>query len=486
MKSARREWALVASHFLHNIFIYFQFAFMVETVADPQKIGQIHVLGTVGMVLGAVLLPLLLPLGDLREGRRPSRYTLRLVIVAAFFLPQIIVRLLGEEAWQKSSFNYWFMALGNGLVSTLMFGCFFTLAGKHRAFWAALALSAGLFWYNLTLGPARELLPYMFASAGIALTAAGVLLLVFLAGLSRGLGMEGRKDTSAGKSRAVSQDEASCAAANAGRRGLLPCVFPILAALIIFWTNSFTDQLFLPTLNINSFPPGFNLTSLTLIVALPVFGLLARLRWRHFLKESIRLSSFLFLLSPSLLLLSHSQTLFLILHTLNITVMQMITVIFPCAIIDLYWQKRPGAHGYWAAWLLVILFYLINANALVLTGPFKALSLENGYAVVLLSLAAVAFYFLSQPLVLPKPNNTAGITVPAAAAANLADIFREHNLSERETEVALLLVQEGLSNEEMGNRLCISERTIKSHVYQIYQKFGVKKRAAFLAKALKK
>jgi DNA-binding CsgD family transcriptional regulator len=50
-------------------------------------------------------------------------------------------------------------------------------------------------------------------------------------------------------------------------------------------------------------------------------------------------------------------------------------------------------------------------------------------------------------------------------------------------EVALLLAQEGLSNEEMGNRLFISERTIKFHITNIFQKFGVKGRAEFMVKA---
>jgi DNA-binding CsgD family transcriptional regulator len=218
-----------------------------------------------------------------------------------------------------------------------------------------------------------------------------------------------------------------------------------------------------------------------------VFGFLASVRWRRFLKEYIRLSAFLFVLSPCLLLLSRSQTLFLILHTLNLTIILMMIVIFPFAIIDLYWQKTRS--GYWA-YLLAVSIYILNANALTLTGPFRALSLENGYAVVLLSLAAVAFYFLSQPLVLPKPNNTAGTTVPAAAPSmaampNITDILREYNLSERETELALLMVQEGLSNKEMGERLFISEDTIKFLLHNIYQKFGVKKRAAFLTKVFK-
>jgi DNA-binding CsgD family transcriptional regulator len=385
------------------------------------------------------------------------------------------------------------MAFGNGLVLALMFGCMVNMAGKYRVFWTAVALSMGLFVYHLVLGPVRELLPYTFAVAGIALTASGVLLLVFLAGIKK----PAIENRAVAENREFPQNEASGipdTEAKAGRGGLLSCIFPILAALIIFWRNSFTDKLFLTTLNIN-FPPGFNLTSVIPIAALSVFGFLASLRWRRFLKEYIRLGAFLFLLSPSLLLLSHSQTLFLILHILNVTVIRMMIVIFPFAIIDLYWQN-PRRHGYWS-YLLAVSIYMFNANALSLTGPFKSISLEDGYAVVLLSLAAVAFYFLSQPLILPKPSNTAGTTVPAAAAPvvaapptvampNIADIFREHNLSEREMDVALLMVQEGLDNKEMGKRLFISENTIKFHIYNIYQKFGVKKRAELLAKVLNK
>jgi DNA-binding CsgD family transcriptional regulator len=132
---------------------------------------------------------------------------------------------------------------------------------------------------------------------------------------------------------------------------------------------------------------------------------------------------------------------------------------------------------------------MLNANALSLTGPFKALSLEGGYAVALLSLAAIAFYFLPQPLV-PKPDNTAETTVPPAAPMvpipDIAAVFREHNLSEREMEVALLMAQEGLNNKEMGNRLYISPLTVRDHVTSVYRKFDVKGRAQFMAKILNK
>jgi hypothetical protein len=222
MKPARREWALIAAFFLFQIFVYSQYAFMTGTAVNPQRISQLHVSGTVGMVLGALLLPLLLPFGDLREranqrfgrtivpkvrGSQPSRYSLRLVLVGFFFLPNIIFRLQGPQAWLASSFSYRFMAAGNGVVTTLMIGCIVSLARKYRVFWFALAVSGGLFCYHLVLGPGRELLlPYMFASAGIALTAAGILLLVFLTGVESRAVIE---DHAVAEGRAASQGETS-------------------------------------------------------------------------------------------------------------------------------------------------------------------------------------------------------------------------------------------------------------------------------------
>lgn len=47
--------------------------------------------------------------------------------------------------------------------------------------------------------------------------------------------------------------------------------------------------------------------------------------------------------------------------------------------------------------------------------------------------------------------------------------------SEREADV-LALIRTGCSNREIANRLCISERTVKSHVNRLLQKFRVKNR----------
>ena len=61
------------------------------------------------------------------------------------------------------------------------------------------------------------------------------------------------------------------------------------------------------------------------------------------------------------------------------------------------------------------------------------------------------------------------------------ETFRERGLSRREIEVAALLVQEGLTAGEIGERLYISERTVNDHIAGIYRKFAVRKRAEFMA-----
>jgi DNA-binding CsgD family transcriptional regulator len=62
---------------------------------------------------------------------------------------------------------------------------------------------------------------------------------------------------------------------------------------------------------------------------------------------------------------------------------------------------------------------------------------------------------------------------------------RLFNLSKRELEV-LQLMAEGLSNQEIGERLFVSLNTIKTHSAQIFEKMAVKRRtqAVDLAKKL--
>jgi DNA-binding CsgD family transcriptional regulator len=59
---------------------------------------------------------------------------------------------------------------------------------------------------------------------------------------------------------------------------------------------------------------------------------------------------------------------------------------------------------------------------------------------------------------------------------SLTDYFRnKFSISDREAEI-VLAVKKGFSNQEIGEKLFISPRTVESHLYTIFQKTGVKNR----------
>jgi len=59
----------------------------------------------------------------------------------------------------------------------------------------------------------------------------------------------------------------------------------------------------------------------------------------------------------------------------------------------------------------------------------------------------------------------------------------ENGLTERELEI-VRLVASGYKNKEVGNTLTISERTVKTHLQNIFQKLGVRDRVALVMYAL--
>jgi DNA-binding CsgD family transcriptional regulator len=77
---------------------------------------------------------------------------------------------------------------------------------------------------------------------------------------------------------------------------------------------------------------------------------------------------------------------------------------------------------------------------------------------------------------------TPGHTNPVFTRA-IARVVENPMLSRREAQVALFCVQ-GLTNAAIGERLNVSEQTVKFHLRNIFVKFGVKRRAELISRLL--
>lgn len=72
-----------------------------------------------------------------------------------------------------------------------------------------------------------------------------------------------------------------------------------------------------------------------------------------------------------------------------------------------------------------------------------------------------------------------------AGEIRLREVLDEPVLSDRENET-LRLVAEGLSAPDIGRRLHLSTGTVKTHLEHLYQKLGVRERAAAVAQAMRR
>jgi DNA-binding CsgD family transcriptional regulator len=61
----------------------------------------------------------------------------------------------------------------------------------------------------------------------------------------------------------------------------------------------------------------------------------------------------------------------------------------------------------------------------------------------------------------------------------LDDFYRRHGISNREKEIAELILL-GKSNRDIEHQLFISPHTVKNHIYNLYQKSGVKSRSQLI------
>jgi len=132
-------------------------------------------------------------------------------------------------------------------------------------------------------------------------------------------------------------------------------------------------------------------------------------------------------------------------------------------------NQRKAAKNFGLIYLLCFGFVFAMTSKFILPyfGPFKVLVIIFLFFTLNLPPLLYLRLYLNKyhlaPLIQPE------------AEAELEGFFSKHEISKREQEIILLMLK-GKSNNDIMKELFISLHTVKNHIYNIYQKLGVKNR----------
>jgi ATP/maltotriose-dependent transcriptional regulator MalT len=98
-------------------------------------------------------------------------------------------------------------------------------------------------------------------------------------------------------------------------------------------------------------------------------------------------------------------------------------------------------------------------------------------------IAGFSILFLLIGIVISRKlfGRTTMVNEPQPTAINYDQLLKA-GISKREADI-LLLIDEGLSNQQIADKLFISENTIKKHISNIFQKLQVERRTEAIKKA---
>lgn len=126
--------------------------------------------------------------------------------------------------------------------------------------------------------------------------------------------------------------------------------------------------------------------------------------------------------------------------------------------------------------ILVVLLQLIEYRWLVVAHSFEI------YGALVAALFAGLGIWLGRRLTRPAPVvEVREVPAPAVFERDEAQL-RALGLTPRELEI-LGLIAEGLSNQEIGARLFVSENTVKTHASRLFDKLGARRRTQAVQRA---
>jgi len=445
-----------------------------------------------GIAAGAVLCPLFLPI-PVRKNK-PLFYGIGFIAFLIIF--EFILRSFGFNVWLDSAVVRSIMAIPEGILTTACYGLFYltwlkkpTAGGRANRTGKFCSLILGAALLGSVLACYYSIPPLEKSGAALDPLKGAALVfnfikwcMVVLAGLFPAASLVLFKKLSGNESAAdvsangIDKDALAVPAIKTD----WPVILRLIGIATVFTVlNGVLDMRALP---LYSNKPIYHPNYLVVAAAVPILGFLAGLSINRFIRRFLLPSIILFLLFSCLPLFENYPRLDMIMSTLISITHYTAWVVFTTAIVELY------SGGFWFYGAAAVIFFSV---AFAFLAPLIAPYVPDGteYKVLFIVIAAVLFMLLALRWILfPKlPRFTAAKrqeplhVTPVFKMSNLENIFTERGLSQREIEVADLLVKEGLGKKEIGERLHIASGTAKIHISKIYQKFAVRTRAEFMA-----
>lgn len=135
-------------------------------------------------------------------------------------------------------------------------------------------------------------------------------------------------------------------------------------------------------------------------------------------------------------------------------------------------KSLAGANAMIAAYIITFIGLYVNLTT-------KIVSADEAIRMIALNCRPLLYGFILYVVLKQdkEPDiDTKGRKEDLSLEAEAAEeYFRKKGLTKRETEIALL-AREGFSNGEIGDKLFISEATVKKHMSNIFEKLGLKNR----------
>jgi len=418
-------------------------------------IAMISLFSFLGVALGAFICPFFMSYSE-----KPLKSILFILVI---LVPNLIIRAIGVDLWASSLIARFFIHVLSGMLYPVCLGLFLQTCldnsscaenrtGKYGMFFFAIAVVGGIIIRHIYL----SILEKINAAQAINFTYNFINILIFLIGCFVIVCILLQKKP----------------AAESSVKTNWSVILRLFALAVVFRVlNSFMEMRLFPRLAYSE--NTLDIHQIIMVIAIPVFALLAGRCIKRFLKYFITAAISIFILIPCLLFFNEYPNFILFMEILVGLLNNLIWVVFTFAIIEHY------SGGFW--------FYAL-ASSIHFTTLFSMISpmtkqlipAGTEFTILICGIAAVLFVFLGIRIVFPK-NQPSIITNKTL----FSDIFREYKLTDSEAEVASL-VMEGLKNEEIAKRLFRAAITVRVHLVSVYKKFKVKNRAEFMALLMKK